>query len=107
MCGTLRTASGATDSDDVMVLVENVAQAPDDPANSGPYVFSDSHVSRVHAYKRTSPFAAALAHRLESLRCRLAFALAHRLHPVAALNAQPPPWHRSHEESQGRHRQVS
>jgi hypothetical protein len=58
---TLRTAGGVTDSDDVMVLVENVAQAPSDPNNTGPYVFSDSHVSRVYAYKRTSPFADALA----------------------------------------------
>lgn len=58
---TLRTAGGTTDSDDVMVLVENVAQAPSDPNNSGPYVFSDSHVSRVYAYKRSSPFAGALA----------------------------------------------
>ena len=58
---TLRTAGGTTDSDDVMVLVENVAQAPDDPTNTGPYVFSDSHVSRVYAYKRSSPFAGALA----------------------------------------------
>jgi hypothetical protein len=58
---TLRTTGGVSDSDDVMVLVENVAQAPSDPNNSGPYVFSDSHVSRVHAYKRASPFAADLA----------------------------------------------
>jgi len=58
---TLRTAGGVTDSDDVMVLVENATQAPPDPGNTLPYVFSDSHVSRVHAYKRTSPYAAALA----------------------------------------------
>lgn len=58
---TLRTANGVTDSDDVMVLVENVAQAPSDPNNSGSYVFSDSHVSRTYAYKRTGPFASALA----------------------------------------------
>jgi hypothetical protein len=58
---TLRTTGGVTDSDDVMVLVENVAQAPSDPSNSGPYVFSDSHVSRTYAYKRTGPFASVLA----------------------------------------------
>jgi hypothetical protein len=58
---TLRTASGVTDSDDVMVLVENAAQAPADPNNTGPHVFSDSHVSRVYAYKRASPFAPVLA----------------------------------------------
>jgi hypothetical protein len=58
---TLRTTGGVTDSDDVMVLVENVAQAPSDPNNSGSYVFSDSHVSRTYAYKRNGPFAAVLA----------------------------------------------
>jgi hypothetical protein len=58
---TLRTVGGITDSDDVMVLVENVAQAPSDPNNTGSHVFSDSHVSRVYAYKRNGPFASALA----------------------------------------------
>jgi K319L-like, PKD domain len=57
---TRRTASGATDSDDVMVLVENYAQAPSDPAGTGPYVFSDTHVSRVYPYRASGPFAAAL-----------------------------------------------
>ena len=54
---TRRTASGATDSDDALVLVENYAQAPD---GSGPHVFSGLHVSRVYPYKATSPFAADL-----------------------------------------------
>jgi hypothetical protein len=54
---TRRTAGGATDSDDALVLVENYAQAPD---NSNPHVFSGLHVSRVYPYKPTSPFAADL-----------------------------------------------
>ncbi|MFZ5539226.1 MAG: hypothetical protein ACOY5V_05745 [Pseudomonadota bacterium] len=54
---TRRTAAGATDSDDALVLVENYAQAPD---NSSPHVFSGLHVSRVYPYKATSPFAADL-----------------------------------------------
>jgi hypothetical protein len=57
---TRRSASGATDSDDVYVLVENYAQAPPDPSNNGPYVFSDTHVSRVFAYRGAGPFAAVL-----------------------------------------------
>ena len=54
---TRRTAAGATDSDDALVLVENYAQAPD---NSNSHVFSGMHVSRVYPYKATSPFAADL-----------------------------------------------
>ncbi len=54
---TRRTASGATDSDDALVLVENYTQAPD---NSNAHVFSGLHVSRVYPYKATSPFAADL-----------------------------------------------
>ncbi len=54
---TRRTAAGATDSDDALVLVENYAQAPE---NSGAHVFSGLHVSRVYPYKATSPFAADL-----------------------------------------------
>ncbi|MGZ9031640.1 MAG: PKD domain-containing protein, partial [Burkholderiaceae bacterium] len=57
---TKRSASGAMDSDDVMVLVESYTQAPADPANTGPYVFSESHVSRVHPYRANGPFAGAL-----------------------------------------------
>jgi hypothetical protein len=57
---TQRNAAGTTDSDDVLVLVENYAQAPADPNNTGPYAFSDSHVSRVYAYRRNGPFASAL-----------------------------------------------
>jgi len=54
---TRRTAAGATDSDDALVLVENYAQAPE---NSGAHVFSGLHVSRVYPFKATSPFAADL-----------------------------------------------
>jgi len=50
---TRRLATGAIDTDDVYVLVENYAQAPADPA----FVFSDVHVSRVHPYRPTGPFA--------------------------------------------------
>jgi hypothetical protein len=57
---TRSTAAGATDSDDVMVLVENYGQAPADPTGTGPYVFSDTHVSRAYAYRRNGPFAGAL-----------------------------------------------
>jgi hypothetical protein len=54
---TRRLATGATDTDDVFVLVENYAQAPADPAGTGPFVFGDVHVSRVHPYRPTGPFA--------------------------------------------------
>jgi len=54
------TRSGSNDSDDAFVLVENHAQAPADPSGTGPYVFSDMHVSRVYPYKSTSPFAPVL-----------------------------------------------
>jgi hypothetical protein len=57
---TKRTATGETDSDDVIVLVESHAQAPADPTNTGPYVFSESHVSRVYPYRAGGPFAGAL-----------------------------------------------
>lgn len=57
---TLRTAGGVSDSDEVMVLVENVAPAPADPNNSGSHVFSDLHVSRVYPYKTFGAFAASL-----------------------------------------------
>ncbi|HQR22990.1 MAG TPA: hypothetical protein PKV98_19140 [Burkholderiaceae bacterium] len=46
-----RTSGTTTDFDDVMVLVEAYTQAPPDPSNTGPYIFSDSHVSRVYPYK--------------------------------------------------------
>jgi hypothetical protein len=54
---TRRTAAGATDTDDVMVLVENYAQAP---ANNFAYAFSGSHVSRVHPYRASGPYAGVL-----------------------------------------------
>jgi hypothetical protein len=52
-----RTAATVVDSDDVMVLVENYNQAPSDPSGTGPYIFSDMHVSRVYAYKSSGPYA--------------------------------------------------
>ncbi len=55
-----RTAGGATDTDDVFVLVENYAQAPSDPTGTLPFVFSDLHVSRTYPYRAAGPFAAAL-----------------------------------------------
>jgi hypothetical protein len=57
---TRQLVGGGTDSDDVRVLVENYEQAPSDPSNNGPYVFSDTHVSRTYAYRTNGPFAAAL-----------------------------------------------
>lgn len=57
---TRRLVGGGTDSDDVRVLVENYEQAPSDPGNTGPYVFSDFHVSRVYPYRANGPFASAL-----------------------------------------------
>jgi hypothetical protein len=54
---TLTTTLGARDTDDVIVVVENTAQAP---ANSNAYPFSGLHVSRVYPYKAASPFAANL-----------------------------------------------
>jgi hypothetical protein len=55
-----RTSASGSDSDDVMVLVENYTQAPSDPSNTGPYIFSDMHVSRVYAYKPSGPYAGVL-----------------------------------------------
>jgi len=58
---TKKNAAGATlDTDEAIVLVESYGQAPADPQNTGPYVFSDSHVSRVYPYRAAGPFAAAL-----------------------------------------------
>lgn len=57
---TRRTASGAIDTDDAYVLVENYAQAPSDPNGTMPYVFSDLHVSRTYPYRASGPFASAL-----------------------------------------------
>lgn len=53
-------AGGGTDSDEVRVLVENHEQAPPDPSNTGPYIFSDTHVSRTYPYRASGPFAASL-----------------------------------------------
>ena len=54
---TMTTGFGITDSDDVSVLVENYAQVP---ASATDYVFRDLHVSRVHPYRATGPYAAQL-----------------------------------------------
>jgi hypothetical protein len=53
---TVTTASG-TDSQDVLVLVEKYDQAPDDSAG---HVWSGSHVSRVHPYLASGPYASQL-----------------------------------------------
>ena len=57
---TRHTAAGATDTDDVFVLVEDYAQAPPDPSGTMPFVFSDLHVSRTYPYRAAGPFASAL-----------------------------------------------
>lgn len=54
---TLQTTAGRSASDEALVLVERYVQAaPDD----GTAFWSGDHVSRVHAYKPTSPYAGAL-----------------------------------------------
>jgi len=53
---TVTTASG-TDSQEVLVLVEKYDQAPD---NSDSFVWSGSHVSRVHPYLASGPYASVL-----------------------------------------------
>lgn len=57
---TKQLAGGGTDSDEVRVLVEKYDQAPSDPDNTGPYLFSDMHVSRVYPYRPNGPYAAQL-----------------------------------------------
>jgi hypothetical protein len=57
---TKQLAGGGADSDDVLVLVENYEQAPADPSNTGSYVFSDTHVSRVYPYRGGGPYSTAL-----------------------------------------------
>ena len=54
---TRTKANGATETDDVLVLVENHAQAP----ASTTYVFSGDHVSRVYPYRANGAYAASLA----------------------------------------------
>jgi hypothetical protein len=51
---TLRTAAGVVDSDEVLVVVENL---PTPPAGQ---LFDDPRASRVYAYRSASPHAAAL-----------------------------------------------
>jgi hypothetical protein len=52
---TLQTASGATDSDEVLVVVENL---PPPPVGQ---LFDDPPASRVYPYRAMSPYSAALA----------------------------------------------
>jgi hypothetical protein len=52
---TMHTTLGVTDTDDVQVLVEN------SPLPASDALFAGTHVSRVHAYKATSPYASVLA----------------------------------------------
>lgn len=54
---TMRFTSGTTDTDDALVLIENVDQAPQ---NSTAHIFEGLHVSRVHAYRANGPFASVL-----------------------------------------------
>ena len=58
---TLRTATGTTDSDEVLVLVERYAQAASNDNDSVSGGARQSHVSRVFAYKSASPYAGVLA----------------------------------------------
>lgn len=55
---TVRTAGGATDSDDVLVLVERYQQAPS--CNTSSATWCDEQVSRVYPYKASSPYASVL-----------------------------------------------
>ncbi|MCW5636253.1 MAG: hypothetical protein KIT17_23155 [Rubrivivax sp.] len=55
---TLTTSAGRTASDEALVLVEQHAQAA---AGDGTALWAGDHVSRVHAYRATSPYAAVLA----------------------------------------------
>lgn len=54
---TLRSSSGATSSDEVLVLVERSDQMP---AGNNNAMWSGDHVQRTHAYKSDSPYAAVL-----------------------------------------------
>jgi hypothetical protein len=54
---TVTTSGGASDSDDVLVMVEHHAQAASSDPNA---IWAGAQVSRVHPYRATSPYAAAL-----------------------------------------------
>jgi hypothetical protein len=54
---TVNSASGS-DTQEVLVVVEQYDQAP---SNNTSYVWSDEHVSRVHAYRAGGPYADAIA----------------------------------------------
>jgi hypothetical protein len=54
---TLVSSAGATDTAEVMVLVERHTQAAD---NDNSALWSGAHVSRVYPYRATSPYAGAL-----------------------------------------------
>lgn len=55
---TLTTTNGQTASDEALVLVERHAQAA---ANDPAALWAGDHVSRIHAYRATGPYAAVLA----------------------------------------------
>ena len=55
---TLRSATGATLTDDVAILVEHHEQAAVNDANA---LWAGEHVSRVHAYRADGPYAGRLA----------------------------------------------
>ena len=86
---TLTTTGGATDSDEVLVLVERHEQAP---ANDASAPWAGEHVSRVYPYRSASPYANDLvpcaydaAQRADTL-CPLA-----RLPLLAQQNGGAPP----------------
>lgn len=54
---TLRTESGRTASDDVLVLVEHYPQAP---SSDGDALWAGDHVSRVYPYRPNGPYAGSL-----------------------------------------------
>jgi hypothetical protein len=54
---TLTTQNGASDSIEALVVVEPYVAAP---AGNNSYLWTDSHVSRVYAYRPASPYASAL-----------------------------------------------
>jgi hypothetical protein len=54
---TVNTTAGLSDSHDVMVVVERHAQAPSSDTGA---VWGGDHISRVYAYRPTSPYATAL-----------------------------------------------
>jgi hypothetical protein len=78
---TLHTASGASDSDDVLVLVERYQQAPQSDNDA---VWNGDHVSRVYAYRANSPYASALTRCVYDASLRISGANAN-VCPLATL----------------------